>query len=320
MHTKHPSPSAFGTPDGAKRRSIERIADRQRRLITTSQAIGCGVSRRGIARRLESRTFGRAYRGVYLVGASELTEPRRRLGLCLAYGGDAALTGRASLDGWDFTRFTRKRRSEPLEVVTSTPRRLRISDAEHHVLRRFSADHRVWHGGEWVASVLWTITDLGTSLTPHQLANVLHEAAFHHRVALEDVERVLQVRGPFPGARTVRRAIKIARSGSAGTRSFSEDQFLIVAKFVTKLEPVVNTPRQFGSEWIEPDFVWLRERVIIELDGGQHGSTRHSSLSDTARDAAYRAAGFTVIRISSRAVWEQPGAVANRLARALGVG
>ncbi|MBI4918249.1 MAG: endonuclease domain-containing protein [Acidobacteria bacterium] len=40
------------------------------------------------------------------------------------------------------------------------------------------------------------------------------------------------------------------------------------------------------------DFVALDERVVIELDGGQHAESR----SDPARDAYLRAQGFTVLR------------------------
>jgi len=57
------------------------------------------------------------------------------------------------------------------------------------------------------------------------------------------------------------------------------------------------------------DFVALDERVVIELDGGQHAESR----SDPARDADLRAQGFTVLRFWNTEVLTNLEGVVSRI-------
>jgi very-short-patch-repair endonuclease len=71
--------------------------------------------------------------------------------------------------------------------------------------------------------------------------------------------------------------------------------------------PLVNF--RIGGE--EADLVWIAEKRIIEIDGPQY----HRFPEEDERKArAWRAAGFTVERLGSDAVFERPGALL-RLAR-----
>lgn len=54
------------------------------------------------------------------------------------------------------------------------------------------------------------------------------------------------------------------------------------------------------------DFVCFEERLIVELDGWQHGENR----SDAARDAAFAEAGFLTLRFANEAVLDDVDAVA----------
>lgn len=51
------------------------------------------------------------------------------------------------------------------------------------------------------------------------------------------------------------------------------------------------------------DFVCLKARLIIELDGGQHGESETETY-DTVRTAALEAEGFRVIRFWNNQVFE----------------
>jgi very-short-patch-repair endonuclease len=54
--------------------------------------------------------------------------------------------------------------------------------------------------------------------------------------------------------------------------------------------------RQAPIDGFIVDFVCFKQRLVIEVDGGQHGRPSHQAR-DAARDAHLAAAGFRVIRV-----------------------
>ena len=94
------------------------------------------------------------------------------------------------------------------------------------------------------------------------------------------------------------RAIELHRMGSAGTRSGAEDAFLRLVR----TEPLVNM-ELLG---FEVDFRWPEQRLVVEVDGGQHALRTEA---DKARDRVLDDAGWTVLRFSDREVYEQPSGV-----------
>ena len=60
----------------------------------------------------------------------------------------------------------------------------------------------------------------------------------------------------------------------------------------------------------EVDFLWPRQRVIVETDSHRHHGTRAAFERDRERDARLTAAGYRVVRFTWRQVIEQPAFVA----------
>jgi very-short-patch-repair endonuclease len=56
------------------------------------------------------------------------------------------------------------------------------------------------------------------------------------------------------------------------------------------------------ERWIA-DFACLANRVVVEIDGNQHG-TEEQSRKDAERDAFLTRAGFTVLRFANHEVWQ----------------
>jgi very-short-patch-repair endonuclease len=67
------------------------------------------------------------------------------------------------------------------------------------------------------------------------------------------------------------------------------------------------------------DFACLRERLIIEIDGGQHGFEANA-FQDRTRDAALARAGFEVLRFWNADVDADPNAVIDTIFARLGEG
>jgi very-short-patch-repair endonuclease len=68
--------------------------------------------------------------------------------------------------------------------------------------------------------------------------------------------------------------------------------------------------RQHPFENYVLDFVCLEEKIVIELDGGQH---QDSKTEDEIRTKLLEKAGFRVLRFWNHEVLQQPAAVAERI-------
>jgi very-short-patch-repair endonuclease len=65
------------------------------------------------------------------------------------------------------------------------------------------------------------------------------------------------------------------------------------------------------------DFLWPRERLVVEIDGFAFHASAASFERDRRRDAELTGAGMRVIRVTWRQLADEPEAVLARLVRAL---
>ncbi len=138
-------------------------------------------------------------------------------------------------------------------------------------------------------SVTRTILDLAVRYEQHPLLKVLAEAEFHHDTRPEDIEAVLR-RG-HPGSAALRKALKLHVPGYGEMKSGLERRFrtLLIAYKVEL--PERNQP--LGPYQV--DCVWRAQRVVVELDGGQHDRP-HQANVDRERDLWLRRHAYEVLR------------------------
>jgi very-short-patch-repair endonuclease len=67
----------------------------------------------------------------------------------------------------------------------------------------------------------------------------------------------------------------------------------------------------------EVDALWLRERLIVELDGYLFHRTRGAFERDRLRDADLQLVGYRVLRITFRRLEREPTAVAETVRQLL---
>jgi hypothetical protein len=264
---------------------VAEIAARQHGAIRLAQLLWAGLSHDAITRRLKDGRLHRLYRGVYAVGHAGLSDKGRWLAAVYACGDGAALSHLHCAEMYKVSRFPlpslidvvvpRQRRFEGIRAHASTTLEPRdITMLDHVPLTR-------------VARMLVDLTD---TLTAHQLAFVIHQAAFR---GVLDLQATREAMARANGRKTtvLQRAIELHESGSAGTRSGAEDAFLAQC---THDEPLVNT--HLLNE--EVDFYWPDRGLVVEIDGPGHARTP-TLRDDERRDAKLRAAGLTVVRFAA---------------------
>jgi very-short-patch-repair endonuclease len=159
-----------------------------------------------------------------------------------------------------------------------------------------------------------TIGDLGDVLTPHQLANVIHEAGHWHRPPRAAIEDVIAAMGTRRAVTVARRALVLIDDGSAGTRSFLEDAFLDWLGRNDRMEPWVNRHVALVDGSLEVDFHWPGSGLCVEVDGSGHARTR-TQVEDRARVERMLRSGLEVIRLTAAEVRAPSRALLLRIPR-----
>jgi hypothetical protein len=149
-----------------------------------------------------------------------------------------------------------------------------------------------------VTSVARTLVDLAGVLTAHQLERTCHRAEVLRRSDAAHVDRLLATTRRR-GARNLRAALAtLTRVDPAITRSELEERFLALVAEAGLPRPVVNA--QVAGH--EVDFVWPRQRLVVETDGAATHLTPTAFEEDRRRDAALQVAGFRVVRFTWRQI------------------
>jgi predicted transcriptional regulator of viral defense system len=203
----------------------------------------------------------------------------------LAAGEGAMLSHLAAAVHWKIW----SRRCDRIDVTVPGQRRARAGFTIHRCRKLEKRDTTTYQGIP-ITTPARTLVDLAQTLTPHQLANVIHEAAFRNRFD-EDRTRQAMERARGRDLTALHAALQAHASGSAGTRSVLEDRFL---EQWTGPEPRVNTT----VNGIEVDLYWPEQDIVVEIDGPGHTRPR-TRAQDEDRDGRLHEHGITVLRIPS---------------------
>jgi predicted transcriptional regulator of viral defense system len=261
---------------------IAAVAGRQYGVITTAQLRKAGLTQAAIYKRVQAGRLHPLHRGVYAAGHNRLSQEARWMAAVLAAGSGAALSHEAAAKHWRIWRG----QVVHIDVIVPGQRRARKGIRVHRVRSMDERDVTI-HKGIPITTPARTLVDLASVLTHHQLANVIHEAAFRDLFDAVKTEQAM-ARATGRHTATLRAALHAHASGSAGTRSALEDAFLAAWQGP---EPLVNTK-------IEVDLYWPEQNRVVEIDGPGHARPR-TRREDAARDRALTDAGIEVVRLPS---------------------
>jgi hypothetical protein len=264
---------------------LARIAVRQHGLVTSAQLARLGLGRPAVSNRVKDGRLHPLYRGVYAVGHRRLSREAQWMAAVLAAGEGAVLSHLAAAVHWRIWR----RKVNGIDVVVPGNRRDRKGFRVHRC-RNLDPRDTTTHQGIPITTPARTLVDLADTLTSHQLANVIHEAAFRNRFD-ETRTREAMTRAPGRHTATLHAALQAHAQGSAGTRSELEDRFL---EQWTGAPPRVNTK----VHGIEVDLYWPDEDLVVEIDGHGHERPR-TKAQDEQRDGALQEHGIRIVRIPS---------------------
>ncbi|HEY6886465.1 MAG TPA: DUF559 domain-containing protein, partial [Solirubrobacter sp.] len=133
-----------------------------------------------------------------------------------------------------------------------------------------------------------------------ELANLIHEAAYLKIFNLNATRAAIDRSNGRHNLDVVEEALRLHRSGSAGTRTRLEKRFKRLVRGAGLPAPHTNTI----VNGFEVDAFWP-PTLCVEIDGPNHRRAR-TKTDDRIRDAALRAAGYTVVRVTEDDVEHRP--------------
>jgi very-short-patch-repair endonuclease len=264
---------------------LARIAGRQHGLARAEQIAWVGLTREAVRKRVLTGRLHRRYRGVYAVGHAKLSREGEWLAAVFAAGERAALASFSAAFLYRTIRF------EPRTIHVIAPRGRRPQAGfELRTVRHLDPRDVTVVNGIPVTTFPRTLVDLTDVMEADDLANVIHEAAFL-KLFNEAATRQAMDRARGRKLSVLDVALRMHTAGSAGSKSRNEKRFLKLIRGAGFPEPRQNVQ----VHGFEVDFVW--PGLCVEVDGEGHERAR-TKADDRIRDAALKARGITVVRIS----------------------
>ena len=261
------------------------VAAAQKDLITTEQLRACGLTDSAITKRVARGALHRRFRGVYSLGPAALSRDAQWLAATLAAGPGSVLSHDSVAELHGVSRF------RPPLIAVFSPRVRRLDGVKIHRYRRLDARDVTTERGIRATTIHRMFVDLADIHSPHEVANVIHEAAYLGRwvePAVRDCMARLDGRHNFE---VLEQAIELHNTGSAGAKSRAELALILEASGLPEFHNNVHV------EDIEVDFYWPGLRLVVEIDGPGHGrpTTRRE---DKLKQRLLQAAGYEVLRFS----------------------
>jgi very-short-patch-repair endonuclease len=274
---------------------IVAIARRQHGLVTTEQAIACGISRRSIEHRIASGSWSGILRGVYVVGGAPDTFEQRLLARLLLVGADAVASHAAAARIWRLPGF-----GEQIEWSRPRGGSQRRPAGRCHGSLWLPDRHRTMQGRIPVTTVARTVFDLAGTMHPQRAERALDNAlsrrlcTFGQLVAVHaDLARrgrrgtslmreLLDARGPgYIPPNSELEALGRAVLGAAGLTDFEVEVDLGDGNWVGRV-----------------DLLFRTSRLVVELDGRTYHQAKLDFEADRRRDNRLMSAGWRVLRVT----------------------
>jgi very-short-patch-repair endonuclease len=290
-------------------RAVVALAEAQSGVIGYRQLRALGLGASWIKKRVSWGWLIPVLHGVYAVGHRPRLLRGWHCAALLAAGEQSALSNRSGGAHWGMTKAPGRphviapRSADGIKgIVVHRPRNLAEGDiVENQGLR--------------VASPARVLLDLaGEGASRRALERALDQAEINHLHL--PIEPLLQRCRRRRGAPKLRAVLEWHQAGSTITESEAEEAFLAIVRAAGLPNPV--TQRQVEGK--RRDFVWPRERIVVEIDSRTFHDTVAAFERDRLRGNEVTLAGWVHLRFTRRRVVRRSGEVQHDLERAFRVG
>jgi Transcriptional regulator, AbiEi antitoxin/Protein of unknown function (DUF559) len=288
---------------GEVTRRVLATAARQHGAISLAQLVPCGLSAAGVRHRVAAGLLHRVHRGVYAVGRADLAPRGHWMAAVLACGEGAVLSHlqAAALHGIRQTAAAR--------IHVTIPRRSTLARDRIHVHNHpeLAPEDVTEVDRIPVTSVARTLLDLAAILREQQLERACDKAVILEVFDLREVQGLLRRSRGRRGVRRLRNVLARGDLGENVPASGLEIRYRDLCEAAGLPRPEINRYLLLGDEYHKVDFLWRRQRVVIETDGARYHSTGWQRARDEHRDRLLARHGYRSSRIADDDIRRFPG-------------
>jgi len=292
--------------DDHRRAQIAALAASHHGIVTRHQLTELGLSPGAIHHLVASGRVEALATSVFAVAGTPRTWRRGAFAAVAETDGRAVLSHHAAAALWGLPGFP----EGPLHVLavrgTLDPRCVHL--ARLHTTRRLPPHHVVELDGIRVTSPVRTVFDLSGVLSLGRLARVLDDAWGLRLLKADGLYATLEeLRGRGRGRVTWMRLLIEERG-----RDHVPPESGLERRFRRLLARDGQPPMEYqvdlgGEDWVaRVDAVDRAARLVVQIDSERHHTALLDRHHDQYQDAALRALGWTVIRITERDLIRRP--------------
>lgn len=285
---------------------VAAIAEAQLGVISRQQLRDSGLSDTGIAKAVARGSLHPVFHSVFGVGHGPLSVNARLLAGTIACGSGSVVShGTAA---W----LLGLREWKPLDVNVIAPveRGRKIRGVRRRFVPLPGVDEIEVLEGVPTTNASRTIVDNAGILTRMAMADLIEEAATHGMLDVPRIDAILDG-PPRRNARRLLRQLEPWRryKPRIHIRSRMEAKLLPLLTQSGLPIPATNAALRIGEDRFEIDFLWRRQKVVVETDGGQTHDNPRAGARDSRRNRALLRGGYRVRRIGWEELRDSPDAV-----------
>ena len=171
-----------------------------------------------------------------------------------------------------------------------------------------------------VTTLARTLVDLAGILDLTVLRKVVGRAAIRRKLDLQAIDIAIYNAKGRRGLKKLELALLPYRTKDGKVPDVRSDfETLVLPQLLDRgmSRPHTNAPIHIDGERFLIDFLWEKERVIVETDGRETHETPAAFQDDRRRDQFLAAAGYRVLRVTWSQIHGDTAGVLERISRAL---
>jgi very-short-patch-repair endonuclease len=279
-------------------RAVARIAEGQHGVVSRKQLRRVGLTEAAIRQGVVAGRLYPLFRSTFAVGHACRGHNCRSLAAVLACGEGSVIshgTAAALLGLWEFW-------PADVEVIAPVEAGRKIQGIRRRFVSMPPLEQITQKEGIPCTNASRTIIDVARLAGPKLLADTVEQAAVLEVLNIPEIDGIL-LEGRRRGEKKLHRVLGPWRrySSKVRVRSRMEAKMLPLLTHHSLPVPECNEKLRSGNKTFEVDFLWRKQKVVVETDGGRFHGNPAAQARDAERNRTLARAGYRVLRIG----WEE---------------